>query len=164
MKVVSSFSTDGALTLIVSFISIVAPASGWAGAAQIEQSYAVGPAYVIPVSPGLDAVAEAAAKCPVIIGTEVEASGGGLSPTSMKLIYDGKAQDELAFTGLSRSCYSDIVCPTTDDFSSKDGSLTASLTHNNDGEYPTHDRPGYSALSVIVTSGASSTPCYYPLQ
>ena len=70
-------------------------------------------------------------------------------------------------SGSTKTCISDMVCPTEDHFDFVDRTGYASLTRNNDGDYPTKNLPGYSSLSVSLTNVATRkgrVDCYYSIK
>jgi hypothetical protein len=72
-----------------------------------------------------------------------------------------------AASGSSHQCISDMVCLTEDHFDLVNGNGYVSLTRNNDGNYPTTNLPGYSSLSISLTSAPAQkgrVDCYYDIK
>jgi hypothetical protein len=68
-------------------------------------------------------------------------------------------------TGESRTCFSDIVCPTSVSFGTKKHYSKVVLTRNNDGNYPTSNLEGFSDLTLDLseTPRFGSYYCRYDL-
>jgi hypothetical protein len=141
-----------ALSMLVVLSSVFAFAA--------TERYDVGAAYVVPAQRGVSPGDEKF--CPQIRSAQIEVKDGSLDATSLVLT---TASDSIALKsdGSSQQCYSDIVCPTSDDFSSQD--LLVMIERKNDGEYPTTDLPGHTHMSVLIQKQAGeSLACYYELK
>lgn len=100
--------------------------------------------------------------CPVLDGIVIKTKTGSLEAKSILLI-SGRSRISASSDGAYRTCYSDIVCPTNDDFM-LDKNTVASAERNNDGEYPTTDLAGHSRLMIYGPSLVHrNVTCYYDL-
>jgi hypothetical protein len=124
--------------------------------------YQIGAPSVVPTQYGVNPSDVQFCPTPESLSVKQGADLKGLS-----LVFS-KQGDIIATTasGSYRTCMSDVVCPTDDTFDLVNGNGYASLTRNNDGDYPTTDLPGYSALSISLTNVATQkgrVDCYYAI-
>jgi hypothetical protein len=105
---------------------------------------------------------EDAALCPQLTTAVIETKDGDLDATGLTL---SSSSGALQFTpdGSSNSCMSDIICLTTDDFTSVDKSMSLRLTRNNNGLYPTTDLAGHSDMAISLSNAGKDLMCYYQL-
>ena len=101
--------------------------------------------------------------CPQIQSAAVETKGTTLEATQLVLQEVNRSPLKIAPTGSSKSCLSDMICPTEDSFDI-DSDTLISIMRNNDGGYPTTDLAGYSQLKITaITSPGKSMTCVYSL-
>jgi hypothetical protein len=143
-------------------MSLVVLASLNAFGAVSTLNYNVSEPYIVPSQYGVEAAD--LAFCPKIdaltVQQDEQLNGVALTMTQQRGILQTTA------TGSSHGCMSDILCPTDDNFDFLTLPGSASLTRNNDGNYPTTDLPGYSSLSISLKERATTIGhvyCYYNL-
>jgi len=85
--------------------------------------------------------------------------------TYISLVLDGQTSMILRTTGESRSCISDMICPTSVSFGNDKHYSKIVLTRNNDGNYPTTNLDGFSDLTYDLseTPRFGSYYCRYDL-
>ncbi len=130
--------------------------------ASTTETYEISEPSVVPtqygVQPGDVALCPRYNSLEVVQGADLKGEG---------LLFD--YQGDIVATkpaGSSRTCFSDVVCPADDNFDFVNGNGYASITRNNDSNYPTTDLPGYSELSIHISAAAKkgSVDCYYGLK
>jgi hypothetical protein len=122
-------------------------------------SFAAGQDYVYSAKLGNND--KLAANCPSLSQIVVRDSG---SDSAISVRIDGVKQ-VMKTTGESKSCLSDIVCPTSVSFGTDKHYSKIVLTRNNDGNYPTTNLEGFSDLTLDLseTPRFGSYYCYYAL-
>lgn len=134
-------------------------------AASSTTSYSVGDASVVWTQPGVSK--DDVKSCPKILSLSVTSADPGAALVSATVMTDEQGLPmpiKAKADGSSTSCVSDIVCPTQDSFK-VDNETSFTLVRNNDGQYPTHDLPGYSVLEIrgIFAPGRTFS-CYYSVK
>ncbi len=145
-----------ALALLV----LLSSANAFAGSSQTF-NYTVSAPSVVTSQPGVEA--SDVRSCPNFSSVAIQQD----TETLEGLSFVGYESDLIAASadGSSRTCYSDVVCPTEDHFRLVNGNGSVSVMRNNDGEYPTTDLSGYSSMAVYKSAGTKSgkVACYYTL-
>ena len=142
--------------LSIVFLSSLTSVSAFAA----TETYAVSAPYVVPSQYGVSAGDEK--YCPVVVSASLEIIDGSFDAKSITLQLDTNKLTIPSF-GSSQTCMSDIVCPTSDDFSSPSGPFV-SLTRKNDGGYPTTDLAGHSDMTIQTIANGKSLACYYDIK
>ncbi len=142
-------------------MSLVVLASFNAFAAPTTLNYDIGAPTVVTTQYGVKA--SDVQFCPALdamtIQQDEQLNGLALTFTQQRGLLQTKA------TGMNRGCMSDILCPADDNFEFLTIPGSASVTRNNDGNYPTTDLPGYSDLSVYLEAPTKTghVACYYSI-
>jgi hypothetical protein len=102
-----------------------------------------------------------ASNCPELKNLQV-GDAGNLSKIMVQM---NGSNVTLKTTGESRTCYSDMVCPTQVSFGTDRHYSKIVLTRNNDGNYPTTNLEGFSDVTVDLseTPRFGSYYCRYEL-
>lgn len=144
-----------ALLLVTGLLSLTA-----VSAQASVSNYSVSEAYVVPSQPGVKPSDQAL--CPRVKSIAVENGPGDIGATKLTL-HVSERSVSLETTGSSKTCHSDIVCPTEDNFSI-DAQTLVSIERNNDGNYPTTDVAGHNSLTILGFMAPGRTlACYYRL-
>ena len=99
--------------------------------------------------------------CPELKNLQVRDAGD----MSMIMVQMNGAGVTMKTTGESRTCYSDVLCPTFVSFGTDRHYSKIVLTRNNDGNYPTTNLEGFSDVTVDLseTPRFGSYYCRYEL-